>query len=81
MSRSTSKSDSSIIKMSASLKKDYSKEKRAASLYRMKLVVFPDVVVRGPGGAWSYIYLGADFEPSVEDYTFVCSDKPLTKPE
>lgn len=81
MSHSTLKSDSSTIKTSASLKKDYSKEKREASLSRMRLVVFPDVVVRGPGGAWSYTYLGFDFEPSVDDYTSVCSDKPLTKPE
>uniref|UniRef100_A0AB39AFE2 Uncharacterized protein n=1 Tax=Bird gammacoronavirus TringaCN24 TaxID=3237969 RepID=A0AB39AFE2_9GAMC len=81
MSHSTLKSDSSIIKTSASLKEDYSKEKRAASLSRMKLVVFPDLIVRGPGGSWSYTYLGFDFEPSVDDYTLICSDKPLTKPE
>uniref|UniRef100_A0AB39AFR2 Uncharacterized protein n=1 Tax=Bird gammacoronavirus CharadriusCN24 TaxID=3237965 RepID=A0AB39AFR2_9GAMC len=79
MSHSTLKSDSSITKTSASLKKDYLKEKRAASLSRMKLVVFPDVVVTGPGGSWSYPSF--DFEPSVDDYTLVCSDKPLTKPE
>uniref|UniRef100_A0AB39ADH5 Uncharacterized protein n=1 Tax=Bird gammacoronavirus AnasCN24 TaxID=3237959 RepID=A0AB39ADH5_9GAMC len=78
MSHSTLKSDSSIIDASASLKSDL-KEKRALS--RMRLVIFPDIVVRGPGGAWSYTYLGFDFEPSVDDYTFVCSDKPLTKPE
>uniref|UniRef100_A0AB39AEW0 Uncharacterized protein n=1 Tax=Bird gammacoronavirus AnasCN24 TaxID=3237959 RepID=A0AB39AEW0_9GAMC len=78
MSHSTLNSDSSIIDASASLKSDL-KEKRALS--RMRLVIFPDIVVRGPGGAWSYTYLGFDFEPSVDDYTFVCSDKPLTKPE
>uniref|UniRef100_A0AB39ADS0 Uncharacterized protein n=1 Tax=Bird gammacoronavirus AnasCN24 TaxID=3237959 RepID=A0AB39ADS0_9GAMC len=78
MSHSTLNSDSSIIDASASLKSDL-KEKRA--LFRMRLVIFPDIVVRGPGGAWSYTYLGFDFEPSVDDYTFVCSDKPLTKPE
>lgn len=63
------------------MKKGYLKEKQAASMSRMRLVVFPDVIVKGPGGSWSYTYLGFDFEPSVDDYTFVCSDKPLTKPE
>uniref|UniRef100_A0AB39AES0 Uncharacterized protein n=1 Tax=Bird gammacoronavirus AnasCN24 TaxID=3237959 RepID=A0AB39AES0_9GAMC len=55
----------------------YFKEKQAAIRSRLKRVCFPQVIVKLPSGAWSYSY-SFDFEPSVRDYTNVCSDKPLT---
>uniref|UniRef100_A0AB39ADB8 Nonstructural protein n=1 Tax=Bird gammacoronavirus AnasCN24 TaxID=3237959 RepID=A0AB39ADB8_9GAMC len=55
----------------------YFKEKQAAIRSRLKRVCFPQVIVKLPSGAWSYSD-SFDFEPSVRDYTNVCSDKPLT---
>uniref|UniRef100_A0AB39AEK9 Uncharacterized protein n=1 Tax=Bird gammacoronavirus AnasCN24 TaxID=3237959 RepID=A0AB39AEK9_9GAMC len=78
MSSSKLNPGSSIITKKEFLKRDYLREKQEASQSRLKLVCFPQVIVKSPGGAWSYTYYGFDFEPSVDDYTNVCSDKPLT---
>lgn len=55
--------DSSITTKKECLKRDYSKEKQEAAQSRLKLICFPQVIVKSPGGAWSYTYYGLTLSP------------------
>ncbi|QCB65094.1 ORF7b [Gammacoronavirus brantae] len=51
--------------------------KKQAQQSRLRLISLQPFIVKGPGGSWVYKF--DDHEPSVHDYTIVCSSEPLTK--